>query len=166
MNRLSGDQIIKPLFSESQEFVGELSLTAPGAVGISLDGCVLDCPVHPLDPSVGPRVIGLGQPMFDPVFTTGAIERVAAEHGGRTGSVLWQIGELDAIVGKHDLDSSRARRRQGPPRRRARRAYWPCLRAERLRTLRCGRLRRRDRVCLAPSALRRCRRGRSRSDRS
>jgi len=43
--------------------------------------------------------------MFDPVLTTGAIERVAAEPGGRTGSVLWQIGELDAIVGEHDLDS-------------------------------------------------------------
>jgi len=78
-----------------------------GVVVISLDGCVLDCPVHPLDLSVGPRVIGLGQPMFDPVLTTGAIERVAAEPGGRTGSVLWQIGELDAIVGEHDLGEHR-----------------------------------------------------------
>ena len=64
----------------------------------------LICPVHPLDLSVGPRMIALGQPMFDPVLTTGAIERVAAEPGGRTGSVLWQIGELDAIVGEHDLN--------------------------------------------------------------
>src|SRR6516225_11663605 len=31
-----------------------------GFAVISLDGRVLDCPVHPLDPSIGPRMIGLG----------------------------------------------------------------------------------------------------------
>src|SRR5215831_11321800 len=49
-------------------------------------------------------MIGLGQPMLDPVLTTGAVERVTAEPGGRAGPVLWQIGELDSIVGEHDLD--------------------------------------------------------------
>ena len=53
-------------------------------VVISLDGRVLDRPVHPLDLSIGPRMIRLGQPMLDPVLTTGAVERVAAEPGGRT----------------------------------------------------------------------------------
>jgi hypothetical protein len=37
-------------------------------VVISFDGRVLDCPVHPLDLSIGPRMIGLGQPMLDPVL--------------------------------------------------------------------------------------------------
>ena len=55
-----------------------------GFVMISLDGCVLDCPVHPLDLAVRPRMIGLGQPMLDPVLTTGTVEGVAAEPGGRT----------------------------------------------------------------------------------
>ena len=49
-------------------------------------------------------MIGLGQPMFDPVFPTDAIERMAAKPGGRTSSVLRQVGELDAGVGEHNLD--------------------------------------------------------------
>jgi hypothetical protein len=40
-------------------------------------------PTLSLDLSIGPRMIGLGQPMFDPVLTTGAVEGVAAEPGGR-----------------------------------------------------------------------------------
>ena len=39
-------------------------------VMISLDCRVLDRPVHPLDLSVGPGMIGLGQSMFDPVLPT------------------------------------------------------------------------------------------------
>ena len=36
-----------------------------GFVVLSLDGRVLERPVHPLDLAVGPRVSGLGQAMFD-----------------------------------------------------------------------------------------------------
>ena len=75
-----------------------------GFVVIPLDGRVLDGAVHPLGLSVGPGMIGLSQPMFNPVFCTYAVERVAAEPGGRARSVFWQIGELDSIVGEHDLD--------------------------------------------------------------
>ncbi len=52
-------------------------------VMISLYGRVLDRPVHPLDLSVGPRMIGLGRSMFNPMLTAGAIERMAAEPGSR-----------------------------------------------------------------------------------
>jgi hypothetical protein len=55
-----------------------------GFVMISLNGRVLDRPMHPLGLSVGPRMIRLGQPMLDRVLTTDVVERVAAEPGGRT----------------------------------------------------------------------------------
>ena len=51
-------------------------------VMISLDGRLLDRPVHPLDLPIGPGMIGFCQPMFDPVFPTDAIERMSAELGG------------------------------------------------------------------------------------
>ena len=36
-----------------------------GVVEVSLDRSVLDGPVHALDLPVGPRVVGLGEPVFD-----------------------------------------------------------------------------------------------------
>ena len=53
-------------------------------VVIPLHGRVLDRPVHPLDLPIGPGMIGLGQSMFDPMFPTDAVERMAAELGGWT----------------------------------------------------------------------------------
>jgi len=65
---------------EVGEMPNELVL---GFVVISFYGRLFDCSVHPLDLPIGPRMIGLGQPMLDPMFSTGAIERMAAEPGGR-----------------------------------------------------------------------------------
>ena len=62
-------------------------------VVISLDGRALDRLVHPLDRSIGPKTIGFGQPVLDLVLTTDGVERVAAKPGGRTSSVLRQVGE-------------------------------------------------------------------------
>ena len=84
---LVGGEAIKGLQSPGEVVGGDEVGKMPNElivrfVVISLDGRVLDCPVHPLDLSIGPRMIGLGQSMFDPMFPTGAIERMAAEHGG------------------------------------------------------------------------------------
>jgi hypothetical protein len=54
-----------------------------GFVVISSYGSLFDCSAHSLDLGIGPRMIGLGQPMLDPVFSTGADERMAAEPGSR-----------------------------------------------------------------------------------
>jgi hypothetical protein len=45
--------------------------------------------------------------MFDSVFCTEAIERMAAEPGGRAGSALRHVGELDSVVGEDDLNPVR-----------------------------------------------------------
>ena len=46
-----------------------------------LDGGVFDGSVHPLGLTVGPGVVGLGQPVLDLVLGADAIEDVAAEDG-------------------------------------------------------------------------------------
>ena len=86
---LVGGEAVKGLESPSEVVGGDEVGEMPNElivefVVISLDGRVLDRPIHPLDLSIGPRMIWLGQPMFDSVLTTGAVERVAAEPGGWT----------------------------------------------------------------------------------
>ena len=64
----------------------------------ALDGRVLDRPVHSLDLTIGPRVVGLGQPVLDPV---GFADHVEAHRPGIDGvAVPRLLGELDAIVGE------------------------------------------------------------------
>ena len=86
-DELVGGEAIKGLQSAGEVVGGDEVGEMPNElivrfVVISLDGRILDCPVHPLDLSIGPRMIGLGQSMFDPLFTTDSIERMAAEPGG------------------------------------------------------------------------------------
>ena len=72
-----------------------------------LGGGVLDGAVHPLCLTVGPRMVGFGQPVLDAVLVADAVEDVAAEdgfHGGMAPAVLWQIGEGHAVVGEHGVD--------------------------------------------------------------
>ena len=85
---LVGGEAVKGLQSPGEVVGGDEVGEMPNElivefVVISLDGRVFDCPIHPLDLSIGPRMIELGQLMFDPVLTTGAAEGVAAEPGGR-----------------------------------------------------------------------------------
>ena len=72
-----------------------------------LGGGALDGAVHPLCLTVGPRMVGFGQPVLDAVLVAAAVEDVAAEdgfHGGMAPAVLWQIGEGHAVVGEHGVD--------------------------------------------------------------
>jgi len=71
-----------------------------------LDGCLSQGPVHPFDLAVGLRVVRAGEFMLDAVFSAGAIEDVASEHGshGRIAlPVIEQIGS-HAVVGQHCMD--------------------------------------------------------------
>ena len=65
----------------------------------AFDGCVLDSAVHPLDLSVGPGMIGLGEPVLDTVFSADAVEDVL-----QSVAVPLAIGELYAVVGERGVD--------------------------------------------------------------
>ncbi len=69
-------------------------------VVIALHRCVLQGPVHPLDLTVVPWMVGLGQPVLDPVFQAhrpkDMLERVP---------IPLPIRELDAVVGQDNLDA-------------------------------------------------------------
>lgn len=68
----------------------------------ALDGCLLDRAVHPLDLAVGPRMVRLGQPVFDPVRLA---DHVEAHRPGADGvPVAGLLGELDAVVGQYGVD--------------------------------------------------------------
>lgn len=50
-------------------------------------------------------MVGLGQPVFDSVKKTEPVEGMATEARGWPLPILGQIGELDAVVGKHGVDT-------------------------------------------------------------
>ena len=86
---------------EVGEVIFELSVTS---VMIASDGRFLDRPVHALDLTVGPRVLDLGQPMFDPVLPAAHVEYVRHVSRRRAIRVAWREGELNAIVGENRVD--------------------------------------------------------------
>ena len=62
----------------------------------AFDGCLLDGAVHPLDLSVGPRVVRLREPVLDIVRFADRVEAHLARPGGV--AVARLLGELNAIV--------------------------------------------------------------------
>lgn len=54
-----------------------------GGVVIASDGRLLERAVHPLDLTIGPRMVGHGEAVFDVVFATDAIEHVQPVASGR-----------------------------------------------------------------------------------
>ena len=114
-------------FVRSDE-VGEMSAELVVTVVVTaLDGRVLDRAVHALDLAVGPRVLGLGQPVLDIELGAGIFEGVSPEafavgdgqlnvrHGRAAGA--WR-GEVDAVVGENRVrlvgTASTRRRRKSP----------------------------------------------------
>jgi hypothetical protein len=71
----------------------------------ALDGCLFDRAVHPLDLTVGPGMVRLGEPVLDAV---GRADHVEA-HLPRPGSVTIArlLSELDTIVGQDRVDPVR-----------------------------------------------------------
>lgn len=64
----------------------------------ALDGRLIDGAVHPLDLTIGPRVVRLGEPVLDIVRFADNVEAHLPRPYGVTVARL--LGELDAIVGQ------------------------------------------------------------------
>ena len=69
---------------------------------VALDGRVLDRAVHPLDLTIGPRVVRLGQTVLDPVCLTDHVKTHLPRPRGIPISGL--LGELDAVIGQDRMD--------------------------------------------------------------
>jgi hypothetical protein len=83
------------------------------AVMVALNGRLLERSVHPLNLTIGPRMVWLRQPVLDAVRVTEHVEHMGAPACRRSETILWQIGELDAVVGEHGMDFVRDRFDQG-----------------------------------------------------
>ncbi len=71
-----------------------------GFVVVSLHCCYLEGTIHPLDLAIRLRVVHLGQPLLDAIFSTDAAEDLLEGV-----CVSLAIGELDAVIGQHGMDS-------------------------------------------------------------
>ena len=71
---------------------------------VALDGRFLDRAVHALDLAIGPGMLNLGQPMFDPVFLASHIEHMCHVSCRRAVRVARRERELDPIVGENRVD--------------------------------------------------------------
>ena len=71
----------------------------------AFDGRFLDGPVHPLDLSVGPRVVRFGEPVLDVVGLADHVEAHLTGPGGVP--VAGLLGELDAVVGEDGVNAVR-----------------------------------------------------------
>jgi len=118
------DELIRGQASEGLEPAGEVigvdeiaqmsSQLIVGLVEVTFDGCVLDGAVHPLDLTVGPRMLGLGQAMIDIVEGAGIFKGMR-EEGLSLGDHLldlgWGpglaggVGEVGSVVGEDRVDS-------------------------------------------------------------
>src|SRR5215470_1643647 len=66
---------------------------------VTLDGRFLDRAVHALDLTIGPRMLDLGQPMFDAILLAAQIEHMCRVSCRRAVRVSWWESELDPIIG-------------------------------------------------------------------
>jgi hypothetical protein len=87
-----------------------------GFVEVAFDGRVLDGAVHPLDLTVGPGMLGLGQPMIDVVEGAGIFEGMREEglpvsdhvpDFGRGPGIASGISEVGSVVGEDGIDPVR-----------------------------------------------------------
>ena len=73
-------------------------------VVVPLHGSFLDGSIHALDLPVGPRMVGLGQSVFDAVLEADAVKRMSAQQRRRAAPVFGQVGKLDSVVCEHGVD--------------------------------------------------------------
>ena len=89
----------------SHDEVSEMaSQLVVGLVVVALHSRFLDRPVHSFDLAVRPRMVGLCESVLDAVLPASAIERMTAPHCGGFRTILCQVSELNAVVGKHGMD--------------------------------------------------------------
>ena len=70
----------------------------------TLHGGLLDCPVHPLDLSVRPRMPHLRQPLLDAIFPASHVEHVGHASRGRSVGLARRKSELDAVVRENRMN--------------------------------------------------------------
>jgi hypothetical protein len=70
------------------------------AVVVAFDDGILDGSVHPLDLTIGPGMVGLGELMFKAILMAYLVETVGTETRGPANTLLREIGELYAVVGQ------------------------------------------------------------------
>ena len=80
---------------------------------VAFDGGALDGAVHSFDLTVGPGVVGLGEPMLDAIFAADLVEAMHTHPSGPAIPVAWQVGELDAVVGQDGVQVVGHRFEQG-----------------------------------------------------
>jgi len=98
----------------SSNEVGEVALElVVTIVVIAFDCRFLDSSVHALDLTIGPRMLDLGQPMFDAVLSAAHIEHMRHESRRRSIGVARREGELNAVIGEHRVDFVGNSRDQG-----------------------------------------------------
>lgn len=71
---------------------------------VTLDGSLLDSPVHPLHLTIGPRMLGLGQSMLDTVITADWVEAMNPKAGRPAIAIARQIRELNTVVGEDCIE--------------------------------------------------------------
>jgi len=70
-----------------------------GCVVIPFHGGLFERTVHPFHLTIGPGMVGFGQPMVNPMITTDAIKDML-----KGIDIALAIGELDAVIGEHRVD--------------------------------------------------------------
>lgn len=78
-----------------------------GIVVKGFDRGVFDRSVHALGLTIGPWMVGLGEPVLDIVLAADAVEAVATNSGRWSVSILWQVGEWDTVVGQDSVNPVR-----------------------------------------------------------
>jgi hypothetical protein len=72
---------------------------------VGFDGRVLDRAVHAFGLTVGPRVIGLGQAVFDAVGNTYAVKDMRPQEAAAWSvAVFKKVGEGHPVVGQHGVN--------------------------------------------------------------
>ena len=158
---------LKPLgevvgHEEGMDVRFELSVRA---VMVALDGRLLEGSVHPLDLTIGPRMVGFGQPMLDAVGMAKPVEHMDAPTSRGPEPVLRQVRELDAVIGQHGVDFVGDGFDQGIEEVGSCPAIGFLVQLGVRRTSMSGRSPRTDKACLPRFAPRQCRDGSSRSNR-
>ena len=69
----------------------------------AFDGRFLNRAVHPLDLTVGPKMVRLGKPVLDVIGFADHVKAHLARPGGV--AVAWLLGELNAVVGQDRVNA-------------------------------------------------------------
>lgn len=112
-------------------------------VVIGADGGLFDGALHALDLAIGPRVIGFGQAVIDPMIGTGQFEGMGAKEFAALscqldvlgcGTGVSRRGEVGAVVSEDGMGSCRGRFGSARAGNRRPRRGWPAEQAGRRRT--------------------------------